>query len=260
MSDSSSFIHCLNFICSSNESAKDRAINFILNMSITNPSLIITNIDAIELLISTLSHSREPDWGTISSIIIVLSNAISISNNIGQETIVKLIDISYQITNSFIHTTTIDYGFRPHMFPFIDTIFQKFNKRIIKMNLEILLAISDHCSIGFVPYVTFIPILLDSFEQIEQIVLDCDATYYDRLTMPIESPDIEIVFFYISMWVIVIKDLITRPRLIQSLMRHSKTVLELSESADSAISKTSRFLLDCVKALSPQISEVKRIS
>ena len=108
MSDSSSFIHCLNFICSSNESAKDRAINFILNMSITNPSLIITNIDAIELLISTLSHSREPDWGTISSIIIVLSNAISISNNIGQETIVKLIDISYQITNSFIHTTTID--------------------------------------------------------------------------------------------------------------------------------------------------------
>lgn len=260
MSESSIFINHLNFICSSNKSTSYRSLNFILNMSLLNPSVIISNIDAIKLLISTLSHSREPNWGTISSIIIALSNAVSICSGIQQETMVKLINISYEITNSFLHTTSIDYVFRPHMFPFIDTIFQKINNGEIKMSLDILLAISDHCSIGFLPYVTFIPVLLASFQQIESIVLDCDATYYDRLTMPIESPDIEVVFFYISLWVIVIKDLITRPRLIQSLMRHSKTLLEYSESSDSALSKTSRFLLDCVKALTPQISEVKRIS
>ncbi|KAH0788222.1 hypothetical protein GPJ56_007850 [Histomonas meleagridis] len=256
---SSNLKQFLGFICSNDQDVRDRSAKFLITTSILHPEIIISNIQEIHFLILTHCHTNEPNWGTISSIIMALTNAIFLSSTLTQETLVLLIKISYDITHSFLHTTSPDHFFRPHMYPFIDAIEQKIQNGF-KMNLDILLAICDHCAIGFAPYTTMIPILFKKFDEIEQIILTCDASYYQRLTAPIESPEIEIVFFFISMWVIIIKDLITRPRLIQALMRHSKQLLELSNSVDPTMSKPAQFLLDCVKALSPQVGEIKRIS
>ncbi|OHT17417.1 hypothetical protein TRFO_12373 [Tritrichomonas foetus] len=249
----------LNFICSPDEDTQRRGMTCLISTSVLQPQIILSGMNEIKLLITSLCVSKSPKWGTISSILLALTNTIKCVPDQIQDQMCTLISISKEITYSFLHSTSLDHAFRPHLFPFVNAISKAFQSGVT-LNIEIFLKISEHCSIGFAPFASFLPVITSNLKTVINLISSCDSQYYPKLADPIESPDIDVTFFYVSIWAISMKTLINRPSAIQILMKHTKQLMELSNCEDAMFHEPCQFLLFCCRALQSQHEEIKQKS
>ena len=223
----------LNTICSEDENSRNRGIKFFISTSITNPDVIISGLNEIKLFITSLSVTKNPRWGTISYILLALTNAIkNISENeITPTEICQLISISQIITYRYLHTTPDYYAYNPYMYSFSRALMDIFSTQSGHEKLlhpKVLLKICEHSEIGFISYASFLPLLLANINSIIQFLSTCDSSFYPKFTAPLESPKLEVVFYFTAVWIGAIKELSLRPSAIQTILDHSKTLADLA--------------------------------
>lgn len=284
----SQLLQNLNIICSSNSETQKRGLDCLISTSIIQPENILSSLNEIKLLLTTLCITNHPQFGSISYILLALSNSInSLSDQIKEDHICHLISISQVVAYSFLHTTPDDYAFGPQLFSYVSSLSQLFqgSHNSKRLTLNVFLKIIEHCKSGFAPYASLLPILISNFQTVISILTTCNSTYYPKIAEPLELSDMDVVYFFVSLWTVAMHDLSEKPSAIQALLAHSKTIAALSSikitdillcdltspTKDSSIIKSSlnnqsefsepcQFLLMCCHALKSQKNDIKQKS
>lgn len=267
----------LSTICSQDSETQRRGLNCLVLTSIIQPQIILSGLNEIKLLLTSLCITKNPKWGSISSILLALTNTVNnLSDQIKEEQICNLISISQFVAYSFLHTTPNDYAFGPHLFSYVTVLSNLFqdSSNTKRLSLNVFLQIIEHCLIGFVPYASLLPILINNFQTVISLLTSCSPSYYTKIAEPLESSDMEIVYFFVSLWTVAMHDLAEKPSAIQALLAHSKTIASLSSmkitsillsdgsklNSSSDFSEPCQFLLMCCHAIHLQKSDIKQKS
>lgn len=288
----SQLLQNLNIICSFDGETQKRGLDCLISTSVIQPEIILSSLNEIKLLLTTLCITNNPRFGSISSILLALSNSVnSLSDQIKEEHICHLISISQVVAYSFLHTTPDDYAFGPQLFLYVNSLLQLFQgiHNSKRLTLTVFLKIIEHCKSGFAPYASLLPILTTNFQTVISLLITCNTVYYPKIAEPLELSDMNVVYFFVALWTAAMHDISEKPSAIQALLAHSKTIATLSSmkitsillsdsslttKIDSSIIKTNsntkpdssdfsepcKFLLLCCHALKSQRSDIKQKS
>ena len=282
----SQLLQNLNIICSSDKETQKRGLDCLISTSIIQPQNILSSLNEIKLLLTTFCIDNNPQFGAISSILLALSNSInSLSDQIKEDQLCHLISISQVAAYSFLHTTPDDYAFGPQLFSYVSSLSQLFqgNNNSKRLSLTVFLKIIEHCKSGFAPYASLLPILIENFQTVISILTSCNSVYYPKIAEPLESSDMDVVYYFVALWTVAMKDLAEKPSAIQALLAHLKTIAYLSSmkittillsdnstpnkvdansnnSDLSEFSEPCQFLLMCCYSLDSQKVDIKQQS
>lgn len=238
-------IDYLGLICSDVDQISERGCQMFLVKSITNPEAILQSISEIKIVISSLCAFNHPKWASVSFVLLAISNAVRLTENIPTETLISLINLSQLISNAYIRTTSSDSIFVPNMYPFIQAMNSRQN---MQLNIDLLLAISDHCTTGFIDSVSLVPALVSHFDQIYEIVGTCDQSHYSKLCDPISSSDLDVILFYTTLWACLMYALLESPAALQAVSKHANQLLNLINQNEPPFLAPAQFLIDCIKS------------
>lgn len=251
----------LRLLSSNNETTNEHAAKFIILQSTINPQLILQSCHDIYILIKSITSTDHPKWGVVSSLVFALSNSINLQLNLfmgnrnpdpNLAMLINLIQISQNITQSYFSSAD-ESCISPFLLPFSQTLKKIFTNRTV-FQRELLLAISDHCAVGFVQGASFIPFLVKSFDNILATFITFPLNDYSRLSQPISSPNKDVVIFYLTLWSCSLPDLLKLPEALQYLRGQSRKILELIELDEIPFRSPAVYLLDCVKSFSQERS------
>lgn len=254
----------LRLLSSNNVTTNEHAAKFIILQSTINPQLILKSCNDIFILIKSITSTDHPKWGVVSSLVFALSNSINLQLNLfmGNRNpdpnlgmLITLIQISQTITQSYFSSAD-ESCISPFLLPFSQTLKKIFTNRTV-FQRELLLAISDHCAVGFVHGASFIPFLVKSFDNILATFLsflNFPLNDFSRLSQPISSPNKDVVIFYLTLWSCSLPDLLKSPEVLQYLRGQSRKILELIDLDEIPFRSPAVYLLDCVKSFSQERS------
>lgn len=249
----------LRLLSSNDEAANEHAAKLIMLQSTINPQLILQSLNDISTFIKSMTSTDHPKWGVISSLVFALSNSINLQPNLlignrnpdpNLQLLTRLIQVSQNITQSYFSSADETCIF-PFMLPFSQTIKKVLANRTV-FQRELLLTISSHCAVGFVPGASFIPFLVKSFDAILSAFQTSPINDFNLLSQPISSPNKDVVLFYLTLWSCSLPELLKYPEALQSLRGQSRKILELIEQDEIPFRSPAVYLLDCIKSFSQE--------
>lgn len=249
----------LRLLSSNDETTNEHAAKFIILLSTINPELVLLSINDIYIFIKSITSTDHPKWGVVSSLVFALSNSINLQPNFfagnrnpdpNLQYLIKLIQISHIITQSYFSSAD-ESCISPFLLPFSQTLKKILANRTI-FQREILLTISDHCTVGFVPGASFIPVLIKSWENILVTFQTPPLIDFSHFSQPISSPNNDVVIFYLTLWACSLPELIQYPEALQCLRSQSRRILELIELDEIPFRSPAVYLLDCIKSFNQE--------
>jgi hypothetical protein len=248
----------LRLVSSDNGDINERMGNILILQSISSPGIMLKHVPEFKLMITSLCCASPIRWGTISTIILAFTNALAIQPTAISDCIFDLLDICYTITQAY-KMNPVATAFRPNLLPLVKVIARGFTGPL-HMTIELLMALTRQCSLGFVPSSSFIPLMVQNANDIVSIILQCDPEHYIALVAPISSTRRSVKQFYTSIWGIVLGDMFDRPLALLALARHTESLLEMVASKDTTPLKTAaKYLLDGIKASPAQRTELVKL-
>jgi hypothetical protein len=250
----------LRVLSSERDDVSERGAQILILRSRTNPGLIVGHFPEIKLLVTSLCHARNIRWGTVSSIVLAVAQALISDQGSMAACVLDVFEISRIITKAYFLRAVGEPGFMPILRPFGQVLELGFSSGNLKMNIELVLAFSDHCCIGFTPPASMADFFQQRLQEVAAIMVTCDPSCYERLARPISSPARHIGRVFVALWSLVIADLMCRPLVVAAVARHSEALLELaSESGKEVdVSLAAEFILHCLKATPREVPDLQK--
>jgi hypothetical protein len=150
-------------------------------------------------------------------------------------------------------------AFRPNLLPLVKVIARGFTGPL-HMTIELLMALTRQCSLGFCPSSSFIPMMVQNANDIVSIILQCPPEHYIALAEPISSSRRSVKQFYTAIWGIVLGDMFDRPLAMLAVARHTESLLGMVAAKDDTLLKTAaKYILDGIKASTAQRTELVKL-
>lgn len=254
-----SIIPYLHLLSSDNELTNEHAAKLIIIKSTINPQLILNATNDIFLFIRSITSVDNPKWGVVSSLILAITNAINLQPNsfMGNanpdpnlQYLVTFIQISQCITQRYFLSTE-ESCVAPFLLPFSQTLKKILSVRTV-FPRDLLLSITDHCAVGFVPGASFIPSLVKMWGPIYQTFQSSPVEDFYRLSQPISSSNKEVVIFYLTLWCCSMPEMIKYQEALNNLRNQNRKLLELIEKDEIPFRSPSVYLLDCIKSFTQE--------
>jgi hypothetical protein len=226
----------------------DRGVQLFILKSIKFTNLVLRHIPELKTVLTTLCSSTNVRWGTVSSLLLAVSNTVAVERSDCYFLIHDLFSLC-QIVSSAFFSAPVCGPLRPHLVPLVQTISKLVRSR--PPDILVLLALTEQCMIGFTPKASFIPFMSQMAKDIVAVITVCDPVHYDALSEPISSTRRSVVRFYTMVWAWAIGSLIGRPPALAALARHSATLIRLTAHTDGALAAAAKYILDCVKVEPP---------
>ena len=193
------FCNVLNLLLSPSDRVRARTSRCLFAYAYTHPDVFLSKLPEIEVLINSLCARQSPHWGTISVLCLCLSVASSVAREAARTRLLSLIDLSATVTRTaFSVANETEYNC-PVVWPLSDAIYSLTTTHF-SLSLEHVLAIADHCVIGFLPLMNLVQVLADAFPQRFPQLADADPETYMRLARPLSSSDDSVVAFFLALW------------------------------------------------------------
>jgi hypothetical protein len=248
----------LKLVCSDNGDINERMGNVLILQAINSPEIMLKHIPEFKLSITSLCCANPIRWGTISTIILAFTNALTMQAPAIRDCIYDLLEMCFTITQAY-KMYPLSTAFRPHLLPLVKVISRGFSGQL-EMSIDLLLALTRQCSIGFVPSSSFVPMMTQHTARIVTLIRECEPEHYVALAEPISSSRRSIRQFYTSVWGIVIGDLFDRPLALLALSNHTQTLLGIVSGHDNAMLKmAAKYILDGIKASPVQRAELAKL-
>ena len=249
------FCDVLNLLCSPSDRICSRSVRCLFAYAYTHSDVFLSKLPELEVLINSLCARQSPHWGTISVICMCISVASSVAREAARSRILSLIDISATVTRTaFSVANETEYNC-PVLWPLCDAICTLTSWRFT-LSVEHLIAIADHCVIGFLPLVSLVPVLVDAFPDRFPPLADAGAETYACLARPLSSSDDSVVSFFLALWAWMMSTLADRPQAVDALATQADRLVLLlgrPETEDLA-----RALIDCVRYTPGDRADVMR--
>lgn len=246
MSTSTDFHEMLNLFYSPNERVRTRACKYLFSIAFTDPKSVVTHIPEIHLLISSLCSASVLPWGTITSLCNAISIAVNVTREVTDAVFADLVEISYEVTQTvFTANNESEYN-AAILWPIADVIVAFYKPS--KISIDLFLAITDHCVLGFLPQASLIRILVDRFPHHIEPLDNLPSETYEKLAKPLSSQDDQIVQFYLVLWTWMMKTMTDRPIVVRALATQADRLVLLMGKRE--FSELARVLVDCIR-LSP---------
>jgi hypothetical protein len=247
----------LRLIASDVSEISDRGSQLFILRAAHAPDIVVKLILELKLLITSLCCADPPRWGTVSSIVLAFSNALAIQPAAISSCIADLLEI-YRIISGAYLNAPLNWSLRPHLLPLVQAISKGFGGPL-KMNIDLLLTLTEQCTIGFVPSASFVPLMTQRSSDIVGVIVTCDPVHYVKLTEPIASDIEPVVRIYVLIWGIAVGKLLDRPPAMLALARHAQRLLSILSGVDTTLHVAAKFILDCVKATPPQLASLAKV-
>jgi hypothetical protein len=243
----------LRLLSSDIDDLSDRGAQLFLLASVKSTSLVLRHIPELKLIISCLCSCAQPRWGTVSSLTLAIANVISIQGSNQYAILHDLLEICRTITVSFLNAPSSDHP-RPHILPFVQAIAKIVRSKTV--DIDVVLALTEQCVLGFPPRCSFIPFMSQMAKDIVTEIRKCDPVHYGKLTQPISSGRLSVVRFYTLIWGWAIGDLLNRPPAITALSHHSQALITLAAGTEEPLAAAAKYLIDCIRVC-PQAQTAK---
>ena len=246
----------LSLVASDYPGTSERASQSLIAISSIFPEKVFAHLSDFRLVLASLCAANCVRWGTVSSIFLVFANAINTNPFAVEPHVVELIEMSKMVTQAYLFTPPLNSGYRPHLLPFVHALSKAFCTNVFRLNLEMLLALSDHCAVGFVPNASYIPMMVTQTNDILQLMKNSEPIHYERLCDPISSTDMDVVLFYVSVWAILVGKMCERPTIFHALSRKMKWLVQLVAENRFPYVMPARYIVDFVKASQREAEEL----
>jgi hypothetical protein len=147
----------------------DRGSQLFILKSALVPDFVFKHITELKLLITSLCCAHPPRWGTVSSIVLAFSNALAIQPTAISTCIADLLEIYRTISAAYLNAP-LNWSLRPHLLPLVQAISKGFGGPL-KMDIDILLTLTEQCIIGFVPSASFVPLMTQRSSAIVNVIV-----------------------------------------------------------------------------------------
>ena len=249
------FCNVLNLLLSPSDRVRARSSRCLFAYAYTHPELFLSKLPEIEVLINSLCARQSPHWGTISVLCLCLAVASSVARDAARTDLLSLIDLSATITRTaFSVANETEYNC-PVVWPLCDAICS-LTATNFSLSLEHVLAIADHCVIGFLPLMNLVQVLADAFPQRFPQLADADPETYMRLARPLSSSDDSVVAFFLALWAWMMGTLADRPQAVDALATQADRLVLLLGRPETE--ELARVLIDCVRYTPGSRAEVMR--
>lgn len=249
----------LGCVCSADCSARERSIQLIINLSYSNPGKILSVVTELRLVVVSMCSGPDPDWGTVSSLLFAVANAMSIVPDNLQECICEIIGMSRVVTDAFLRITG-NAIFKPDLSAIVKSILFVFEIKKVKPSLEILLEIVEHCRTGFIESYSLLPILLGSLEEFAEILRTTDFSNYDSIAAPLSSSDCEIEAGFMQLWIGAISGIRYGDAAVEALILHLRSMCDLARLCGTPWTQATTVLLEFIKGNVPKPEVVAKVT
>ena len=140
------FERLLSFVCAENPGTRERTIELIINLSYSNPMQVLASLTEIRLLMFRFCAAPGPDWGTVSSLLFVVANAMSIAPDDMQDSICDVIEMSRIVTAAFLRVNESG-PFRPDLQRLVKALALVFEIKKVKPSLKILVELEGEMTL-----------------------------------------------------------------------------------------------------------------
>ena len=248
------FERLLSFVCAENPGTRERTIELIINLSYSNPMQVLASLTEIRLLMFRFCAAPGPDWGTVSSLLFVVANALSTAPDDMQDSIGDVIEMSRIVTAAFLRVNESG-PFRPDLQRLVKAVALVFEIKKVKPSLKILVEIVDHAIIGFLESCSLLPVLLSLVEQFANVLKKADPCFYERVAAPLGSSNREIAVAFVQLWISAMPKLVSNELAVQALMRQLKSICELAQCGVAPWAKAAQILMSFIKG-EPSVDQV----
>ena len=235
MTDSkgSEIIDMLSLLCSSDGGVRRNSSAAFISLSFTHPEIIIDKINEIKLVLISLCATSTPCWATVSSIMFVISNAINLHPISLRTKLPDFIEISRIITKAAFNQNNNVERFQPILSYYSQSIIKNYNSSF-QVTKEIILSISEHCLLGFLPYSSLIQLLVEKFQQVVIIAKEMGNDDLMKLAKPLSCTENMIIKFYLTLWVNLMASLMLNPFAVEAIRTQALKLISLSKNYEDA--------------------------
>lgn len=229
-------------------------------MAYSNPQVFIDNFEQLRLIVMALCCSPYPSFSTITIIINGITNGIENNTELYNEYIMPLLLLSYDISQAFLKNPTSCTQFYPDMSAIVRLILNQV-KRKNPLTLEMIIAIAEHSSIGYLPFISYDEIIIDYLEDVVKIICSAEnvGEVLSKILKAIVSPNPKTAVIYNVIVLSVMCELGNQPGIINATMEHSTIILSLIEKLPSNLSFLPSVLLLTTRSFPSEFSKIQVI-
>ena len=184
----------------SEEKDRVKAAEALLYFAVQEPEKLIDLLPKLHLCIQNHLSFPEPMWYIVSLITYAIYLALKSVTSLPEDKIIEIIQISKDITIRYLHYTSYSPKYMPFFTPMIEIFESKHLINKDNISLPILLAFAEHCTIGFIPKMSFAPVFINIHSELFKIIKDADPSYYQKLTEPLASSDRIAAGIFLGAW------------------------------------------------------------
>ena len=232
----------ISLLLSNDENIKYRVSKNILIQSYINPEQFLDLIPYIHSVLISLFHSNELNEGIINILIQSLSKSMLKVPDLINISAVSIIELLHDITKICFHGTNKLKNVNIFL---ISNILVKRFSFPGQITFNIIKAISEHSTDGFLNNSSLIPILQLNFDDVLQILIKSNPEDLTPFYSPLSSKCLETRTFFISLWAILIKNFKNKFIVMNSLIQY---ILPIVSEAFSNVSNNyaAKVLLNCI--------------
>jgi hypothetical protein len=226
MDESRVVLNCLSFVLSEDSASRHNALLCLKAEAFLQPRLIFARLDELECILTGLCASPTPLWGTVNSLFDIVATALlNNTDNHDSATAVQLIGMSQLITEIFFSGPR---SIQPDLFPFAAGLISAFNSDFFLVDLSVILAIADHCVVGYLPHSSLVSILMERFVFVLPIIIKnlaiCGSP---RLAAPLGCPGQE--DFFLTVWAALLEHIAENPLALRAIAKQFQPLLALAD-------------------------------
>lgn len=251
------FCELLSCFSCSDAQIKETARTCLRAHSYLSPNMYISGFDMLDVTVTSLCASEDPQWGHINDLMLFMSTALTLNTEKLEPALAfKLINLSKIITETVMKAPKTQLLYLPDLYDYASAIIHCFDCEYFALDIDIVLALADHAAVGFLQRSTLIPIVMDRFQEVADIVSDCgDRNVYERLTNPFGSVDDDAVVFFLSLWAAMVKQVLESPIAIHALSTKFHLLMDLA-AAPGQKQAAAALLSRCIAATEDDKSDL----
>lgn len=223
----------LSLLCSEDSSIRRSASSAFVSLSFAQPEQLTSSVSEIKLVILSLCATPLPFWGTISSVVFALANAINLHPASLRASLIDYIEISKIVTRTAFAQCGDNDRFPQILSYYAQSLIKNYGSGF-QITREIILSVSAHCLLGFLPCSSLVQLLVVKFQQVLIIAKEMGNDDLMELAKPLACADEMIINFYLALWVNLMASLLENPFAVQAIRTQSLALFSLTKSHEDA--------------------------
>lgn len=220
----------LSFACSVDASTSEMSVKFLVNVSYLSPKTILEAMEEIKFTVEYLCECDIPRWSAISSLVFAVANAVKLSGWNLQEMVCEMVKMSKIISLGYFRSRS---DIRPNLKPLVDVVINSVVDKKIQANSNILVAVAEHCAVGFIPGMSLMPMITSCFDTFSQALSEARTEDYAVIAEPLGNVDADISSSFVVLWFSAIPKMTDRTSVVHALTKHVESIVDMKLSRDS---------------------------